>query len=132
MSHLLLLILACSTKTSDTSSTSVSDTGSATEEETNEPSMNAGECTPLEEEECISSDACTTIMASPLTYNEDNTCWIREEMVFTQCMNINVTCGEAEIYARPDPDASCMMFRDTCIPLEWDICDAIDFPECAE
>ena len=133
MSIVLLSVFACIGKTADTSSIETSDTNSPdTAEEIGEPSMSAGDCTPLNEEECVTSDVCTPIMASPLTYNEENTCWIREEMVFTQCMSIDMNCGEAEIYARPDPDASCMIFSNTCIPLEWDICDALNFPECAE
>lgn len=137
MRFFLLFVLACGEKTADTSSVenqvSASDTGSAeTEEEAGESCLTAGQCTPLDEEECIASDACTSIMASPLTYNEADTCWTREEESFTQCMSIDTNCGEAEIYARPDPDASCMLFRNTCIPVEWDICDARNFSECTE
>ena len=137
MSYLLFLILACGEKTSDTNTIkdeeSTSDTGSIdTGEETSDPSMTAGECTPLNEEECVISEDCTSIMAAPLTYNETDSCWISEEKVFTQCMSIDMTCGEAEIYARPDPDASCMLFSNTCIPLEWDICDALNFSECVD
>ena len=133
MSIFGLFFLACGGKLSDTSSMETSDTSSPdTGGEISEPSMSAGDCTPLSEEECTESDICAPIMAAPITYDEENTCWTREEVIFTQCMSIDIACGEAEIYARPDPDASCMVFSNTCIPLEWDICDALNLPECID
>ena len=133
----VLLVLACNGKMSDTSETeneedAVDTASTETEEENHGSCLSAGECTPLNENECVASDVCTNIMAYTLAYNESESCWTREEEVFTQCMSNDMTCGEAEIFARPDPDASCMLFQNTCIPVEWDICDARNVQECAE
>ena len=130
MNLLFSLLLACGEKTTDTSNHE-SDTDD-TSTIPNEPSNNPGDCTPLSEEECLGSESCMSIMASPLTYNETDTCWEEGAREFTECMTIEMGCGQAITYARPNPDASCMMFFNTCIPLEWDICDEIDFSECPQ
>ena len=129
MNMIMVAFFACVEKTIDTSTV---DFGSDTASDINEPSMSNGDCAYLNEEECSSESACTAIMASPLAYDETNTCWSREEDVFVECMSTDMSCGEAETYARPDPDASCMWFHNTCIPIEWDICDEMTFAECAQ
>lgn len=123
MNLFLTLLLACGAKETDTSST---DTAPS------EPSNSFNDCTPLSEEECAASESCTSLLASPLTYNEENTCWEQGEREFTECMNIEMGCGQAITYARPNPDGECMMFYNTCIPLEWDLCDEINFAECPQ
>ena len=124
MNVFLTLLLACGAKETDTSST---DTAAPSE-----PSNSFNDCTPLSEEECTASESCISTMASPLTYNEENTCWEQGEREFTECMSAGMGCGQAITYARPNPDGECMMFYNTCIPLEWDICDEIDFSECPQ
>ena len=123
MNLFLTILLACGDKTSDTSQTDT-DTSSHTS------SNHYGDCTPLTEEECVTMAACTPLLAMPLTYNEEDTCWEQGERAFTECISTDVGCGAVITYARPNPDAACMMFDSSCIPLEWDICDEINFAEC--
>ena len=123
MNIFLTCILACGEKTLDTSPT-----------DTRTESNTVTNCTPLSEEECDTSQSCFPITATPITYNEENTCWEHGTQEFTECMSTDMVCGQGQAitYARPDPDADCMMFTSTCIPLEWDICDETEFPECPQ
>ena len=135
MSTLLFLFFGCSGKTTDTASAEMndntSDSGAVNNEDTNnEPSMSSTDCPTQSEEDCIALESCQPILAAPLTFDEESNCWTRTTEVFTECMSSDMSCGEAEIYARPTPDASCLVFSNTCIPLEWDICDAVDITEC--
>ena len=84
----------------------------------------------LEEGECLSSQGCTPLMASPITYDEQESCWTREDMVFAECMSVEMGCGHGIIHAR-GPDTECMMFPNMCIPINWHICTQ-EFPECME
>ena len=123
MNIVFSFLLACSDKTSDTSA---EDTGTSN---THDQDANI-ECARFNEEECLNSNMCSPIMGAPISYDEENTCWLHEEMVFAECMSIDMGCGQGIIHARPDPDASCMMFSNMCIPIEWDICDEQEYPVC--
>ena len=125
MSIVFSFLLACSDKTSDTSA---EDTGTSN---THDQDANI-ECARFGEEECLSLEECTPIMAAPISYDEENTCWLQEDMVFTECMSTDMSCGQSITHARPDPDASCMRFESMCIPIEWDICDEQEFLACDE
>ena len=114
-------LFACSEKSIDTSAEPV------IEEDT---TLSNGECAYLEEEECIASQDCTPLMASPLTYDEENTCWNREEMIFAECMSVEMGCGQGIIHAQ-GPGTECMMFPNMCIPINWYICTQ-EFPECLD
>ena len=118
--NILFLLCACSEKSLDTSTVEVSQ----------EAPMSNGDCAYLEEGECLSSQGCTPLMASPITYDEQESCWTREDMVFAECMSVEMGCGHGIIHAR-GPDTECMMFPNMCIPINWHICTQ-EFPECME
>ena len=116
----LFLLYACSEKTVDTSTVAVA----------KDTALSNGDCAYLEEDECTSSQDCTPLMASPITYDEQNSCWDREEMIFAECMSSDMGCGQGIIHAR-GPETECMMFPNMCIPINWHICTQ-EFPECVE
>ena len=89
---LFTTFLACADKTSDTSA------GSDTETSTENQENNI-ECARFNEEECLNSNMCSPIMGAPISYDEENTCWLQEDMVFTECMSIDMGCGQGIIHA---------------------------------
>ena len=120
MSFFVLFVLACGEKEADTSVESVFE----------EPNISNGDCAYFDESQCEASHDCTPIMASPIAYNEENTCWTQEEMIFTECMSIEMGCGQGVIHAQ-GPQTECMMFPNMCIPINWHICTQ-EFTECLE
>jgi len=120
MGIFFVLLWSCGEKTTDTSTSSISE----------EPTLSNGDCAYFDEEQCNASQECTPLMASPLIHNEENTCWIREEPIFAECMSIEMGCGQGIIHAR-GPQTECMMFPNMCIPINWHICTQ-EFPECVE
>ena len=113
-------LFACSDKTIDTSTVGAPE----------DTPLSNGDCAYFGEEECISSQDCTPLVASPITYDEENMCWNREEMIFAECMSVEMGCGQGIIHAQ-GPGTECMMFPNMCIPINWHICTQ-EFPECAE
>ena len=88
------------------------------------------DCPRLQKEECESTPACAPIMGSPITYNENESCWNREELIFVECMSAETSCGQSIIHARPTPNDACMMFPNMCIPIAWSLCSEQEFIEC--
>ena len=120
MTTFFILFLSCGEKSSDTGFKSVSE----------ETTLSNGDCAYFDEQQCNSNSDCTPIMASPISYDEENTCWVREEVVFAECMSVDMGCGHGIIHAR-GPETECMMFSNMCIPIEWHICTQ-EFPSCSE
>ena len=128
MTFIVLLFLSCGEKTADTS-TQGSEASEASEVEENNVQV---DCPRLDEEACLSSQSCTPIMAAPISYNEEELCWIREEKHFVECMNAENSCGDMIIHAKPTPSSQCMMFETSCIPILWRICNDQEFIECTQ
>ena len=89
--------------------------------DTNEESPSI-ECSTQLPSECDLSESCFTLFATPLTYNQDEDCYIKGEEEAVGCMSNEYDCGAMEVLASSST-GECMLFSNTCYPESWNQCD---------
>ena len=72
------------------------------------------ECSKRSLETCRESADCVAVQGRRL--DRDQACWTAP--VLLGCRATNLTCGLALTAAR-NPEGTCFLFNDTCIPIDW-------------